>query len=139
VTFSYHAVNTNAILTLSGTLPFHPISLYKGIPIAKGAVDVASFLPPLDQVTTQFSTGGWFARTLLAGTNRTLVHMFSNNTMLNRMNPDVRQTADSFSKDMLAFSQTVKLRTFDANGLSQEMPFGWNTLDPDVTPFSCSV
>ncbi|KAH8883024.1 Lipoxygenase [Thozetella sp. PMI_491] len=139
VSFSHHAVNTNAIISLSGTLPFHPISLYKEPPTAKGDVDVASFLPPLEQVVVQFTTAGWFSRRLLAGTNRTLVHMFDDNTMLSRMNPDVRQAAGNFSNEMLAFSQVVKSRTFDSNGLSQGMPFLWKTLDPDVIPFSCSI
>lgn len=57
-------------------------------------------------------------RKLLSGTNHTLIHLFNNTTVLSRMNPDVGRASDNFANDMMAFSQVVKSRTFDSNGLS---------------------
>ncbi|KAH8660201.1 lipoxygenase [Xylariales sp. PMI_506] len=139
VTFSHHAVNTNALLSISGTLPFHPNALYKPLPVSKGAVNVTSFLPPVEEVALQFSVGGWFSRMMLAGTNRTLIHMFEDEMMLSRMNSTITQASTNFANEMTAFSKIVKSRNFDSNGLSQGMPFLWNALDPDVIPYSCTI
>jgi arachidonate 15-lipoxygenase (second type) / 8-lipoxygenase (S-type) len=137
---SHHAVNTNEILAISATLPFHPLALYKELPTKKGVVDnVASWLPPLDKIVVQFTTGGWFARPLLVGSNRTLVHMFDNQRMLNRMNEATRTAAAKFMTEMQAFSATVSSRKFDSQGLSQGMPFVWKGLDPNVIPWSATI
>lgn len=88
---------------------------------------------------SQFSAGGLFSRPLLIGSNRTLIHMFDDQTMLNRMNDQTRTAAANFMKDMQTFSSTVSSRKFDARGLSQGMPFVWKGLDPNIIPWSLSI
>ena len=94
------------------------------------------FLPPLVKVEEQFGFAALFARPFFVGTNRTLMHMFEDQSMLNRMNNQTQAAAATFYNSMNAFSQQVAARRFDANGLSQGMPFVWQALDPNVAPFS---
>ena len=68
-----------------------------------------------------------------------MVHMFDDAIMLLRMNEQTRQANEDFKAEMLARSQVVKTRSFDANGLSQGMPFVWKALDPDVMPWSLTI
>ena len=74
-----------------------------------------------------------------AGTDRTLLHMFDDANMLDRMNDDVGVAATTFYNNMQAFSAQVSSRTFGADGLSQGMPFVWQALDPNVAPYSLTV
>lgn len=137
---AHHSVNTNELLSVSSTLPFHPPALYSPVPNTKGGdPDVVSFLPPFSQVITQLSFAGLFARPLLENTNRSLVHMFDDPDMLARMNPATEAAAAEFKGAMEAFSDTVAARGFDAQGLSQGMPFVWQALDPRVAPYSITV
>ncbi|KAK3668698.1 hypothetical protein LTR22_000586 [Elasticomyces elasticus] len=53
VSISHHTVNTNELLSVSSTLPFHPSALYHPIPTSKGVKDVAKFLPPFQKVREQ--------------------------------------------------------------------------------------
>lgn len=137
---AHHAVNTNELLSVSSTLPFHPPALYSAVPTTKGGnPDVAAFLPPFSQVITQLSFAGLFARPLLENTNRSLLHMFDDPEMLAKMNPTTEQAAGVFKGAMEAFSDSVAARGFDAQGLSQGMPFVWQALDPRVAPYSITV
>lgn len=139
VSTSHHAVNLNQLLTGSGVLPFHPTALYKPIPTAKGVTDVVSYLPPLEKAIGFLRVESAFARPLLAGTPRSLVHMFDDALMLRRMNAATRKANDVFKATMRARSEVVQKRTFDEKGLSQGMPFLWKALDPDVIPWSVSI
>lgn len=138
---AHHAVNTNELLSVSSTLPFHPPALYSPVPATKGGSDpdAAAFLPPFSQVITQLSFAGLFARPLLENTNRSLLHMFEDPGMLARMNPATERAAGVFKAAMEAFSDSVAARGFDARGLSQGMPFVWQALDPRVAPYSITV
>lgn len=137
---AHHAVNTNELLSVSSTLPFHPPALYSPVPATKGGnPDVAGFLPPFSQVVTQLSFAGLFARPLLENTNRSLTHMFDDPEMLSKMNPQTEEAAAEFKGAMEAFSDRVAARGFDAQGLSQGMPFVWQALDPRVAPYSITV
>lgn len=137
---AHHAVNTNELLSLSLTLPFHPPALYLSVPTSKGgSTDVAAFLPPFSQAVTQLSLAGLFARPLLANTNRSLLHMFDDPDMLARMNPRTEAAAAGFKAAMEAFSDRVAARGFDEQGLSQGMPFVWQALDPRVAPYSATI
>lgn len=138
VSISHHAVNTNQLIT-SNVLPLHPYALYQPVPTAKAVGDIVPFLPPLQQALGEVNLAANFARPLLAGTNRTMVHMFDDAIMLLRMNEQTRQANEDFKAEMLARSQVVKTRSFDANGLSQGMPFVWKALDPDVMPWSLTI
>lgn len=101
--------------------------------------NVADFLPKLDKVQSQLGLGALFAREGFAGTDRTLLHMFDDANMLDRMNDDVGVAATTFYNNMQAFSAQVSSRTFGADGLSQGMPFVWQALDPNVAPYSLTV
>lgn len=137
---AHHSVNTNELLSVSSTLPFHPPALYSAVPDTKGGdPDVVAFLPPFSQVITQLSFAGLFARPLLENTNRSLVHMFDDPDMLAKMNPATEAAAAEFKGAMEAFSDQVAARGFDAQGLSQGMPFVWQALDPRVAPYSITV
>jgi hypothetical protein len=142
---AHHVVNTNELLSVSSTLPFHPPALYSPVPTAKGVVgggsnaSVADFLPPFDKVVTQLGFAGLFARPLLEGTDRALLHMFDDTEMLALMTPEVRTAAAEFKSAMQAFSDEVGGRSFDGEGLSQGMPFLWQALDPKVVPYSITT
>lgn len=59
--------------------------------------------------------------------------------MLARMNGATRAAASTFMSEMESFSAEVEARTFDAQGLSQGMPFVWQALDPNVAPYSVTI
>lgn len=65
--------------------------------------------------------------------------MFDEPDMLKRMNANTRNAATTFMNSMNTFSDKVKARAFDSNGLSQGMPFVWKALDPNVAPFGVTV
>ncbi|ROW13068.1 hypothetical protein VPNG_05958 [Cytospora leucostoma] len=145
---AHHTVNTNELLSVSSTLPFHPPALYSPVPTTKGrhgrntsssSSALVDFLPPLDKVVTQLTFAGLFARPLLADTNRTLLHMFDDEEMLARMNAETRAAAVAFEGTMQAFSDEVGARSFGPDGLSQGMPFLWQALDPSVVPYSVTT
>ncbi|KAF3763817.1 manganese lipoxygenase [Cryphonectria parasitica EP155] len=139
VTSAHHSVNTNQLESLSLTLPFHPAALYAPIPTTKGNTSVVSFLPPFEQSDAQIFVSAGFSRPLLAGTNRSLLHMFDDESMLNLMNEETAEAAATFKSTMQAFSDVVAARTFDAEGLCQGMPFVWQALDPNVAPYSSAI
>ncbi|KUI65625.1 Linoleate 11-lipoxygenase [Cytospora mali] len=143
---AHHTVNTNELLSISSTLPFHPPALYSPIPTTKGlgsssnsSSSVVDFLPPFDKVVTQLTFAGLFARPLLVDTDRSLLHMFDDEDMLARMNGETQAAAAKFKGTMQAFSDEVGARAFDGEGLSQGMPFVWQALDPKVAPYSITT
>ena len=79
------------------------------------------------------------ARPLLANTNRTLAYMFDSPQFLDGTNDATRTAAAKFQNAMKAFSEKIKNRKFDRNGLSQGAPFIWKALDPLEAPFSVSI
>lgn len=143
VSTAHHAVNTNNLLSVSMTLPFHPAALWSPLPAAKegggGPTSVAGYLPPFDKASAQLVAGGAFARPLLAGTSRTLAHMFDDAGMLALMADGVAAAAEAFRADMEAFAAVVGARTFGPDGLSQGMPFVWQAMDPSVAPYSITI
>ncbi|KAG9943807.1 Lipoxygenase, partial [Aureobasidium melanogenum] len=136
---AHHTVNTDQLMSASSTLPFHAMSLYSPVPTQKGVTNLVAFLPPLEQAGEQIAINSLFARNYFAGTNRTLSHMFDEPNMLKQMNANTRNAAATFMNSMNSFSDEVKARTFDSNGLSQGMPFVWKALDPNVAPFGVTV
>lgn len=139
VSTKHHAVNLNQLLTASGVLPINPTSFVKPIPTSKGATELASWLLPLEKVIPLNVVLGSFARPLLAGTNRTLSHMFDDAEMLARMSPEVTAANADFVAAMQSRSAVVRDRSFDEDGLSQGMPFVWRALDPEVALWSSSI
>ncbi|KAK6497132.1 hypothetical protein TWF506_004607 [Arthrobotrys conoides] len=139
VSTAHHVVNTNALMTAGAVLPLNPGGLFNHpIPTTKGATDIAKYLPDVDKAIAYIFNTGLFSRPLIAGTDRTMVHMFDDPLMLARMKPAVRTANNVFKATMEARSFIVKGRHL-INGLSQGMPFVWKTLDPDVAPWSLTV
>ncbi|KAI7083145.1 Lipoxygenase [Hortaea werneckii] len=136
---SHHTVNTNELLEVSTALPMHPDALHAPVPVQKGVENAADYLPPLDKAILQNTIGGLFARPNLVNTDRTIANMFADDNMLARMNEQTRRAAIEFRSAMQAQSAKVSGRTFDADGLSQGMPFIWRALDPQVAPYSLTT
>ncbi|KAI7463496.1 Lipoxygenase [Hortaea werneckii] len=136
---SHHTVNTNELLEVSTTLPMHPDALHAPVPVQKGVENAADYLPPLDKAILQNTIGGFFARPNLVNTERTIANMFADDNMLARMNEQTRRAATEFRSAMQAQSAKVSERMFDADGLSQGMPFIWRALDPQVAPYSLTT
>lgn len=156
---AHHVVNTNELLSASSTLPFHPPALYSPVPTAKhtrsgsgtgtgtgtgvnassSSSSLAGYMPPFAKVATQLGFAGLFARPLLEGTDRSLVHMFDGEEMLGLLRPEVRGAAERFRAAMEAFGGEVAGRAFDERGLSQGMPFLWQALDPRAVPYSITT
>lgn len=125
---------------MAGQLPFAPISLYAAPPTAKGTdLNPADYLPKLLGLVESFTLAGLFARPLIVGSTRNIIHMFDDQTMLGQMNSAAQSANTAFISSMKEFSTKVNARTFDANGLSQGMPFVWRALDPNVAPYSVST
>jgi arachidonate 15-lipoxygenase (second type)/8-lipoxygenase (S-type) len=140
VSSAHHTVNTNELLQVTSALPFCPPALYSAIPTEKNATfDPVQFLPPLTKVLEQFVVGALFARPLLVGTNRTIIHMFDDQTMLGHMNAATKNANTVFMNSMQSFSGQVSARSLGADGLSQGMPFVWKALDPNVAPYSITT
>lgn len=140
-TVSHHTVNTNALGHISAVLPFHPPALYRALPTTKSnATNPADYLPPLNKCVRQFQTNALFARPRLADTRRSLMYMFSaDKVLLHRMKDAVGEAAEVFEREMGAFSEDVSARGFDAEGLSQGMPFVWTDLDPGRAPWGITT
>jgi len=83
--------------------------------------------------------GALFARPQFAGSNRTILRMFDDPNVLRRMNGATRAANTEFMRAMRGFSERVSGRGFDAEGLSQGMPFVWRALDPNVAPFNVAT
>ncbi|WPH04308.1 Hypothetical protein R9X50_00719700 [Acrodontium crateriforme] len=135
VSTSHHTSNTNELLDVSSALPFSPPALSQAPPTSKNIANVADYLPKLDKVLAQFTLAAVFARSAIAGTEKTLLHMFDDADMLSRMNSKTAKAAATFQSEMQAFSEEVRGRQFGADGLSQGMPFIWRALDPNVVPY----
>lgn len=139
VSTAHHAVNLNQLLTGSGVLPFQPFALYQPLPTTKGATNLAQYLPPAAQVYAEIGLAAVFAHPLLAGTNRSIIHMFDDTPVLALMNQQTREANTRFMQQMKAQSEVVASRKFDSDGLSQGMPFVWQALDPNVVPWSVTT
>lgn len=131
----HHTLNSKELGDISASLPFHPMSLALPVPIAKGVTDVVPYLPGVALSLGQVVFAAVFSRPQFFNSTEDLTHFFSNATMLAGMNADVGTAAALFKSTMDEFSDSVMARSFDAEGLSQGMPFIWNTLDPRKAPF----
>ncbi|KAK4213543.1 lipoxygenase [Rhypophila decipiens] len=140
VSTAHHTTNTNELMQISSVLPYSPPAFYKPLPVSKSnTTNPAEYLPPFKKTLEQTIVAALFARPLLIGTNRTIVHMFDDDSMLERMNAQTREANSVFMEQMRNFSSQVQERTFDSQGLSQGMPFVWKALDPNVIPYSIST
>ncbi|KAJ7113118.1 lipoxygenase [Mycena epipterygia] len=141
VSVLHSVMNSNEVVRAQLVLPYHPVAIYAPLPQTKGVQDLAPFLPALDSAVGQILLGGAFNRPnfIANKTYVTLDEMFSEPTLLSRLNAPTQKAAGVFKSAMQAFSKVVSGRTFDAEGLSQGMPILWTILDPLTTPFCLSV
>ncbi|KAK9245273.1 lipoxygenase [Lipomyces tetrasporus] len=92
-----------------------------------------------EQAIGAISLAANFNRPQSIVSNSTLLHLFDEPRMLARLNDASRDAAQHFTKVMQNLSEVISSRTFDADGLSQGMPFVWKALDPNVAPDTLAV
>lgn len=136
---SHHVLNSNEPVVTSGVLPLHPSALYAPVPTKKGIVDIMPYMTPAEEAIKHIVLLARFNRPQLEASNETLLYMFSSDRLLRKCHAEVREAAYLFHKEMEGFSQKVRRRGFDAEGLSQGMPFLWQALDPSRIPYFLSV
>lgn len=136
---NHHTLNSATPSASSGVLPFHPMALYQPIPTAKGVESVLPYLPNLSASINQTTLLLGFIRPQLFNSARDLENMFDNSGFLAGASAVVKRAASSLQDRLMSISQMIQARSFDANGLSQGMPFLWRNLDPSRLPFFLSV
>lgn len=136
---SHHVLNSGEPVVTSGVLPLHPSALYAPVPTKKGVKNIMPYLAPAEEAINHIALLARFNRPQLEISKETLLYMFSSNEFLSRCRPEVKEAASSFYNEMEIFSQKVRQRGFDAEGLSQGMPFLWQALDPSRIPYFLSV
>ncbi|KAI8628040.1 lipoxygenase [Xylariaceae sp. FL1651] len=128
-------MSTNGAIGDTTSLPFAPSGFRQPIPTKKGVEDIMAFMPTPEGAVWQVSTYAAANRAAWKDTNETISYMFDDSAMLERMNDATRAAAAKFKASMFNFSDEVRARTFDANGLNRGMPFMWNVLDPNWAPY----
>lgn len=143
VAVAHGVLNTNSPVASTASLPMHPLAFYRPLPTAKGTVasgeDLVAYLPPAAAAVGQIALLAAFNRPEFFGTDETLRHMFDDADALARTNPRTRDAEARFRDAMDRFSAVVAARGFDADGLSQGMPFVWNALDPNRTMYWITI
>lgn len=137
--FAHHIINTGELSHVSGILPLHPVALYAPLPTTKNITDIMPFLPNVTQALAGMDVWSQFNRPTFKDTNKTLIHMFDDAEFLKRTNEMTRAAERLFQAEMTAFSESIRSRTFDDEGLCQGMPFVWKAADPGSIPFYFAV
>ena len=137
----HHALNTGDPVYSSGTLPFHPTSLYAPLPTSKNITtsQLLALMPPPSDAIFQIYLLAVFNRPQFEAQNKTLVHAFSDAGFLGKLAPRIAAAAAVFKAEMEGISRGIRARGFDAEGLSQGMPFVYRSLDPGTVPFFLAV
>lgn len=134
VAVQHGVLNTNSPVASTASLPMHPLAFWRQLPTKKGTItsseDLATYMPPQAAALGQIALLASFNRPEFFDTEETLAHMFDDQDALIRMNQETRDAEKAFRDSMDEFSGVVSSRKFDADGLSQGMPFIWNALDP---------
>lgn len=136
---SHHVLNSGEPVTTSGVLPFHPSAIYAPPPAEKGISDLMPYLTPGDEAVKHIALLARFNRPQLEERGDTLLNMFTSEGFLSRYREETQNAASIFHQEMRAFSNEIRQRHFDVEGLSQGMPFVWQALDPARIPFFLSV
>lgn len=136
---SHHVLNSGEPVTTSGILPLHPSAIYAPIPTEKGVKDLMPYMTPAEEAVKHVALLARFNRPQLEARNQTLLYMFSSGEFLSKYNGEIEAAASLFHSKMKAFSDEVRHREFDTEGLSQSMPFIWQALDPSRLPYFLSV
>jgi arachidonate 15-lipoxygenase (second type) / 8-lipoxygenase (S-type) len=135
----HNVLNGNSPVSISSTLPFHPASLHAPLPRQKGVDDLMTFLPNASTTIEEIRLFASFGRPSFVAKNLTLLYSFSDDKLLSRANDRVREAEKVFLSEMLSLSERIQSRHFDADGLSEGMPFLWTGLDPAKIPLSSVV
>jgi hypothetical protein len=139
VSVVHGALNTDVPVASSTALPFHPLALYHPLPTAKGVTDIMPYMPQVQASIGQIGLLAAFNRPKFSHTNSTLAYIFADPDLQSRLNADTQAASNVFMMAMQGFSKVVSARTFDADGLSQGMPFIYTALDPEVASFYLTV
>ncbi|KAJ4862693.1 lipoxygenase domain-containing protein [Trichoderma breve] len=134
---SHHSVNGGAPIA-SGTLPFHIPAIYTAIPKEKGVKDLMPYLPDPATAVHYLGFMASFNRPFYGSDGRTLKDAFDATTVQS-LNQDTKSASKVLLDSMQKLSQQIRSRAFDSQGLSQNMPFIYRTLDPAYIPFFCAV
>lgn len=135
---SHHSTNGGAPIA-SGTLPFHIPAIYTAIPTEKGVEDLLPYLPDAETAVHYLGFMASFNRPFYGTSGRTLEDAFATTDSMTRLNTDTNSAAQTFVTGMDSLSEKIRGRQFDNDGLSQNMPFIYRTLDPGYIPFFCAV
>ena len=136
----HHVLNAATPGESSGLLPLHPSAFNRPLPTSKGSID--SLMPYLHNDTEALKQASLlvrFNRPLLEEQKGDLVHMWAGEDFLAQTSPAVQRAAREFLQEMLRISDVIRAQAFDADGLSQGMPFIWRSLDPRKIPYYLSV
>lgn len=136
----HHIQNALTPGASAGLLPMHPSKFKKPLPSAKGQIrNIMSYIANETEAIMHASLLVRFNRPLLQSQKGNLVNMWTGEEFLKGGRNSVRRAAEKFRLDMLRISDAIRGKRFDANGLSQGMPFIWRSLDPRLIPFYLSV
>jgi arachidonate 15-lipoxygenase (second type)/8-lipoxygenase (S-type) len=136
---AHHTLNTNDVAEAMAVLPFHPVALYQPPPTSKGVTDLIPYLPGVAASVGQISVTALFSRPTFVRSDKSLSQMFNGQAFLQGTNPTVVEASACFTNEMLAQSEVVSSRKFDAKGLSHGMPFIWKALDPERAPYYFTI
>lgn len=139
---NHHLLNSNAPSYITGLLPFHPSAFFKPLPTEKGVQDITPYLADLEHAMSQVTLQLRFQRPQLPAEHGELVDMFGAGAFGNvsaSLPREVVQAAGRFGREMEEIGERVEGKGFDAQGLSQGMPFVWKVLDPRKIPYFLSV
>ncbi|KAK7747564.1 hypothetical protein SLS62_009063 [Diatrype stigma] len=144
VAVQHGVLNTNSPVASTASLPLHPLAFYQPLPTARGTIasadDLVAYLPPAAAAVGQIALLASFNRPEFLGTDQTLRHMFDFDTDVRaRLSDGAGKAADAFADAMGDFADVVGARGFDADGLSQGMPFVWTALDPDIASYWITI
>ena len=136
---AHHTLNSGSPAASAGVLPFHPMALYKPMPTEKGVESVLPYLPNLNASIGQISLLLGFNRPQFANSERDLENIFDRSGFLAGASVVVKNAAGRLQRRLMSISEKIQARSFDANGLSQGMPFIWKNIDPRKVPYFLSV
>ena len=109
------------------------------MPTEKGVESVLPYLPNSNASIGQISLLLGFNRPQFANSERDLENIFDRSGFLAGASVVVKNAAGRLQRRLMSISEKIQARTFDANGLSQGMPFIWKNIDPRKVPYFLSV
>jgi hypothetical protein len=133
-----HGTMNSHALAESWWLPLHPTAHYQPLPKSKGVSSVIPFLPNATQAVQQISLMLAFNRPAYRYQGLDLPAIFDQD-FLNRTNDATVAAAGVFRQSLVKMSLFNQEKMFDANGLSEGMPFIWKTADPLRLPFFLDI